>query len=668
MNYEFFKSRQLYWILLFIGIVIFGLFIKFKHDVASIKTTYIKEQTLNAEQEARKIESKIHIAYQTIRTTSFLPGILKLENYGDKADDNSKATVQQLYNNAFADVKLSEIYIISKNFNPDHIDPKTKKGEEPIEKFDTFIVGTPEAKAEENPAEKPGEKVEEKKDKLEEVEDFEYKLIRTQIDYFLTNFPKRANFKDIDAPMMMGPEVVTCDNSEFTKADFDKNNNAPRNGLVLSVPKYSPTGEFNGVVSTILRTKTILSYLPPKYFGLANTSYNDFLVDSPSKEWTDSAVNFKKSENNPNLIFSKKIKLNFHDVNPWELWVAMPDSHFYESVPYKSVLNIFILSLVGVIFLGGFGIFYFYKMKKNSLFMVKIIQDLSDSSAVITDYAKSVHTSSDSLTESSKEQARATEGITVAVEQISAMAQQSNENVTTLVTIFQQSSNSSAATKLAVEKLSEALEVINKNEQMIMEQVEENNSKMQDVISFINEISMKTKIIDDIVFQTKLLSFNASVEAARAGEQGKGFAVVAEEVGKLAQSSGLAAKEINNLLHEGIDGIKKIADESNQKIKVLVARGTESLKNGERFSKESSEQLSKLADLSLQVQLKINEISAAIAEQNSSLGEIEKSTNLFSTTINESVSVSTKNSTIASDMLDQSISMTDSLLQFKKIV
>ncbi len=51
------------------------------------------------------------------------------------------------------------------------------------------------------------------------------------------------------------------------------------------------------------------------------------------------------------------------------------------------------------------------------------------------------------------------------------------------------------------------------------------------------DIGDKTKVINDIVFQTKRLSFNASVEAARAGEHGKGFAVVAEEVGNLAQMS-----------------------------------------------------------------------------------------------------------------------------------
>ena len=71
-------------------------------------------------------------------------------------------------------------------------------------------------------------------------------------------------------------------------------------------------------------------------------------------------------------------------------------------------------------------------------------------------------------------------------------------------------------------------------------------------MSVINEIANKTKVINDIVFQTKLLSFNASVEAARAGEQGKGFAVVAEAVRNLAQRSAIAAKDIATLIKENV--------------------------------------------------------------------------------------------------------------------
>ena len=86
---------------------------------------------------------------------------------------------------------------------------------------------------------------------------------------------------------------------------------------------------------------------------------------------------------------------------------------------------------------------------------------------------------------------------------------------------------------------------------------------MDDINNQVSSINEAITVIDQIAFQTNILSLNAAVEAATAGEAGKGFAVVAQEVRNLASRSADAAKEIKDLVenatHKANEG-KSIAD------------------------------------------------------------------------------------------------------------
>jgi methyl-accepting chemotaxis protein len=71
---------------------------------------------------------------------------------------------------------------------------------------------------------------------------------------------------------------------------------------------------------------------------------------------------------------------------------------------------------------------------------------------------------------------------------------------------------------------------------------------MDEINEKVSAINDSIIVIDQIAFQTNILSLNAAVEAATAGEAGLGFAIVAQEVRNLANRSTQAAREIKNLV------------------------------------------------------------------------------------------------------------------------
>jgi len=106
---------------------------------------------------------------------------------------------------------------------------------------------------------------------------------------------------------------------------------------------------------------------------------------------------------------------------------------------------------------------------------------------------------------------------------------------------------------------------------------------MDEINTQVTAINTAISVIDQIAFQTNILSLNAAVEAATAGEAGKGFAVVAAEVRNLASRSAEAAKEIKSIVENAtkkanygkeiannmIDGYKQLNENINQTINLI---------------------------------------------------------------------------------------------------
>ncbi|WP_026803258.1 methyl-accepting chemotaxis protein [Aliarcobacter lanthieri] len=89
------------------------------------------------------------------------------------------------------------------------------------------------------------------------------------------------------------------------------------------------------------------------------------------------------------------------------------------------------------------------------------------------------------------------------------------------------------------------------------------NEVVNSLVAKSKDIAQVINIIQEIAFQTNILSLNAAVEAATAGEAGKGFAVVAQEVRNLASRSADAAKQIKDVVNTIQSETEKIKDSSD---------------------------------------------------------------------------------------------------------
>lgn len=165
-----------------------------------------------------------------------------------------------------------------------------------------------------------------------------------------------------------------------------------------------------------------------------------------------------------------------------------------------------------------------------------------------------------------------------------------------------------------------------------MNEGSEKMSKMLDAMSEINTTSSQIaniiKTIQDISFQTNILSLNASIEAARAGAAGKGFAVVAGEVGSLANKTAQAAKSTTGLIETSLRAVEHgtvIANETAEMLGMIVGKAGESAKVVEEIADASTKQ----ADSIKHVLEGMNSISSAVNQISVSARECADSSEML---------------------------------------
>ncbi|MDH4122199.1 MAG: methyl-accepting chemotaxis protein [Deltaproteobacteria bacterium] len=159
---------------------------------------------------------------------------------------------------------------------------------------------------------------------------------------------------------------------------------------------------------------------------------------------------------------------------------------------------------------------------------------------------------------------------------------------------------------------------------------EDSDRHMELMVGSITEISNSSKeiskiitVIDEIAFQTNLLSLNAAVEAARAGQYGKGFAVVADEVHNLADRSAKSARNVSDMIESTV---------------AKVAQGAEMAQTAKKELDELVDGIGQISSLAETIALSSNEQADDITNISASLDQIDRVTHQNAATAEESAS------------------------------
>jgi methyl-accepting chemotaxis protein len=386
------------------------------------------------------------------------------------------------------------------------------------------------------------------------------------------------------------------------------------------------------------RLETLLSLVDEMTTALSEGW--DLLEESDIKDhrlavqesWTKNLIPMTEKGNG---LFEQMQEL-MNRLNDESVQAALKTAVMMERVVLGVVLGAFVLmTMIGLIIAS-----------RIARTVTRVVQRLSSATSELNQASESLKGGAESLAMQSQSQASSLEETSASLEQISGMVESNSQQAESANQSAERVARSAEEAQSGLRELTSAIQV-----------VEGGASRVAGLAKLIEEIGEKTEVIDEIVFQTRLLSFNASVEAERAGEHGRGFAVVAQEVGNLAQLSGRSAVEISAIVKRAVSEARTVSNETAAAIRKSLER-----------SHKTTELIGATVNDAAQILKDASQIMRAGREQSTGLRQCSTAVESLNSITQENAATAQASAEASSQVRAQALALSEAVSQLNEVI
>lgn len=347
----------------------------------------------------------------------------------------------------------------------------------------------------------------------------------------------------------------------------------------------------------------------------------------------------------------------------WALVFEKRASEIFASLR-SMIVSTIILSIVAmlvIVFVAGFSLNRLMEpVTQSNQILDEVCDVVNSNSNEMEEYSVELNTVGNSVSSAFQE-------IVATLEEVNSMVQSNLRNITASNDKAEQTFQSAEHGREKIQEMVVAMDQIKSSNEDFGSKMMVLSDKMAEITTVITNVIDKTTVINDIVFQTKLLSFNASVEAARAGEHGKGFSIVAEEVGALAAESGKASMEIAQLLESSFRTVEQLSNDVKSQINTSLEENSHTVESGLQRVKQTEQAFTEIIGNIRDVTSKIGEVTIASNEQATGIDEVTKAINGISDSVDKTATISNQVMGSAKSMKSKSDDLSSVVTKLREI-